>query len=427
MMDKSNQEILETLKQIYRNKNLIKEVSTASPSISGGKNVKIPPSGSHAGQSGWQSGNAWDIGMSVGDPVYSVADGTVKTFADYGPKVKKVGNKKLFGAGFTVDSADGLPDVYYTHLMNPQVRKGDKVKCGQLLGFVMDFPGSSFDHLHIGIEDNNIKRFIDSSGNLNCAKGKKLTSKEFEGPQKIRKSTSSDFDDDELDGGLDLGSIGNSVVSSLTSGPGGRYSGADSFVATLAKSILGGNLKESFSYGSFGKNANKGTSKIILPSSDNSTVESPVDGIVKSTNFLGCTNELSILHEVGDEEFHLTYCGISNPSVRVGDSLSKGDKIGDTRTDIIIRAFSLTGNLLDFDYIQSKKTKKTKKEKDSETRNKKRYKSTPREYPGPPRYSNPDNFFPDLLRLPFKIISKLTEQKPTKKLDENIERIKRLL
>jgi murein DD-endopeptidase MepM/ murein hydrolase activator NlpD len=152
-------------------KNLV-EVSDTSNSLLGGNSVKIPADGAHAGQSGWQSNNAWDIKASIGTPVYAVVGGTVKTYSDYGPTPIKKDGKTLFGAGFTVDSNDGLPDVYYTHLKDVTVKQGGKVECGQLLGYVMDFPGSDYDHLHIGVETGNIKQFLNDDGTLKCSNGK---------------------------------------------------------------------------------------------------------------------------------------------------------------------------------------------------------------------------------------------------------------
>jgi peptidoglycan hydrolase-like protein with peptidoglycan-binding domain len=141
----------------------------------GGSNMTIPQDGAHGGQSGWQSSNAWDIKASIGDPVFALVGGTVQTFSDYGADVIKRGNKKLYGQSFTVDSDGGLPDIYYTHLQGAKVRKGDKIECGQLIGYVMDFPGSSYDHVHIGVESgHNIREFLNDDGSLKCAKGQKL-------------------------------------------------------------------------------------------------------------------------------------------------------------------------------------------------------------------------------------------------------------
>ena len=154
---------------IDENKMFIDEVSASSSSLFGGSSVRIPANGAHKGQSGWQSNNAWDIPTPIGSPVYSVADGVVLTFTDYGPNPIRKDNKTLFGAGFTVNSANGLPDVYYTHLKDCTVGKGSQVQCGQLLGYVMDFPGSDYDHLHIGVEPgHDIREFLNPDGTLKC-------------------------------------------------------------------------------------------------------------------------------------------------------------------------------------------------------------------------------------------------------------------
>ena len=151
----------------------LKEVS--SDSLLGGSNVTIPQDGAHGGQSGWHSSNAWDIKASIGDPVFALAGGTVQVFSDYGSDVIKRGGKKLYGQSFTVNSDGGLPNIYYTHLKGATVGKGDKIQCGQLIGYVMDFPGSSYDHVHIGVESgHNIREFLNDDGSLKCAKGQKL-------------------------------------------------------------------------------------------------------------------------------------------------------------------------------------------------------------------------------------------------------------
>jgi murein DD-endopeptidase MepM/ murein hydrolase activator NlpD len=152
-------------------KNLV-EVSDTSNSLFGGDSVKIPADGAHKGQGGWQSNNAWDIKASIGAPVYAVVGGTLKTYSDYGPTPIKKDGKTLFGGSFTVKSDEGLPDVYYTHLKDVKVRQGSRVECGQLLGYVMDFPGSDYDHLHIGVETGHIRQFLNDDGTLKCSDGK---------------------------------------------------------------------------------------------------------------------------------------------------------------------------------------------------------------------------------------------------------------
>ena len=169
-MNKIINNILESFDIILNeNKSSLNEVSSTSSSLFGGSSVKIPADGAHAGQSGWQSNNAWDIPTPIGSPVYAVADGVVATFTDYGPTPIRKHGKTLFGAGFTVNSSNGLPNVYYTHLKDCTISQGSNVKCGQLLGYIMDFPGSDYDHLHIGVETgHNIKEFLNANGTLKC-------------------------------------------------------------------------------------------------------------------------------------------------------------------------------------------------------------------------------------------------------------------
>jgi hypothetical protein len=167
--------ITRLFEEIKSSKNSINEILTGSEELFGGSPVRIPRDGAHAGQSGWASGNAWDVAGSIGTPVYAIADGQAVTFTDYGSKVITRDGKKLFGQSFTVQSYDGLPSVYYTHLTGSPIRRGSKVSCGEFLGVIMDFPGSSYDHVHIGVESGSIRQFLNDDGTLKCATGQDIT------------------------------------------------------------------------------------------------------------------------------------------------------------------------------------------------------------------------------------------------------------
>ena len=167
--------ITRLFEEIKSSKNSINEILTGSEELFGGSPVRIPRDGAHAGQSGWASGNAWDVAGSIGTPVYAIADGQAVTFTDYGSKVINRDGKKLFGQSFTVQSYDGLPSVYYTHLTGSPIRRGSKVSCGEFLGVIMDFPGSSYDHVHIGVESGSIRQFLNDDGTLKCATGQDIT------------------------------------------------------------------------------------------------------------------------------------------------------------------------------------------------------------------------------------------------------------
>ncbi len=167
--------ITRIFEEIESSKKSINEILSGSDELFGGSPVRIPRDGAHAGQSGWASGNAWDIAGSIGTPVYALASGVAVTFRDYGDKVIATDGKKLFGQSFTVDSDGDLPSVYYTHLYGSSIRKGSRVECGELLGYIMDFPGSSYDHVHIGVENGNIRQFLNDDGTLRCAAGQDIT------------------------------------------------------------------------------------------------------------------------------------------------------------------------------------------------------------------------------------------------------------
>lgn len=132
-------------------------------------NMNSGPS-AHAG-SDWQSKNAYDIPGPIGTKVYSITSGVVKKVFDSGSSIIKVPGKKIYGTQVSIESKDGNPDIFYTHLKNVDVKKGDEIKCGQYIGEIMDFPGSSYDHVHIGAEfGNDLKSLMDYGGKLKCKK-----------------------------------------------------------------------------------------------------------------------------------------------------------------------------------------------------------------------------------------------------------------
>jgi hypothetical protein len=63
-MDKNLKAILETFDSLENSKKII-ESSDFSGDLFGGKTVKVPKDGAHAGQSGWPSRDAWDIPTSI--------------------------------------------------------------------------------------------------------------------------------------------------------------------------------------------------------------------------------------------------------------------------------------------------------------------------------------------------------------------------
>jgi len=83
-------------------------------------------------------GGALDFPVAPGTPIYAVADGTVLNSADMGAG----------GNMATIKHADGTITGYAHMIELPLVKVGDKVKAGQIIGFVGSTGRSTGPHLH---------------------------------------------------------------------------------------------------------------------------------------------------------------------------------------------------------------------------------------------------------------------------------------
>lgn len=298
-------------KILSENKLFVSEVSASSTELFGGKNVKIPRAGAHAGQSGWQSSNAWDIMAPIGTPVYALADGVAQTFSDYGRSIIKTQGKKLYGQSFTVKSDGGLPDIYYTHLEGSPIKKGSKIRCGQFLGYIMDMPNSSADHVHIGVSKGDISQFLDSNGKLKCGGGGITGEVGDYKPQKDSDDTSI-FGDTESK--LSIGSP----------------SQLDDFGTSFGGYVT---MREGF-----GRDVKERYGSITIPAKSNEKIKSPVPGkVVQSKYSSSCLNAITI--KIDKDLGYLQYCGISSPSVSVGSSVKEGTILGKTSNDVEVLYF----------------------------------------------------------------------------------------
>jgi hypothetical protein len=108
----------------------------------------------------WQSDNAWDIFAPAGSVVNSYTDGKVL-------KVKASGKRsgKIYGTQVTVTGDEGYPDIFYTHLKNVNLQKGDVVKVGDKIGEVSEWDTSpKSTHVHIGLpRGNHLKDLLKNS------------------------------------------------------------------------------------------------------------------------------------------------------------------------------------------------------------------------------------------------------------------------
>jgi murein DD-endopeptidase MepM/ murein hydrolase activator NlpD len=328
---------------------LMNEVANNSDELLGGASVTIPIAGAHKGQTGWHSNNAWDIMSDIGTPVYAIADGIVGKFHDYGDKVIERDGKRLFGQSFTVKSDNNLPSVYYTHLKDSPVKEGDKISCGQYIGSVMDFPNSDADHVHIGVETGDISQFLNSNGTLKCSKGEKSSD------SSSKKDTSSISKSVSFDQNLSV----NKPVK-------------DDFVYNIAKKI--GDLflpknesRQIEEQKNFGRGVQNRFGRIIIPGDLNSKIKSPISGVVDNSRYSSsCKNQITIKNEDNDKVY-LEFCGIDTPLVRNGSLVSEGQIIGKTDSDVDVTFYNSSWNRI---HIGDNFEVKKPKHKDTETNKK---------------------------------------------------------
>jgi murein DD-endopeptidase MepM/ murein hydrolase activator NlpD len=312
LMEREIKKILESFDELlYKNTSLLNEFEDSSDDLFGGSNVSIPPNGEHKGQKGWQSNNAWDIMTQIGTPVYAIASGTLKTFNDYGPKPIHRNGKTLFGIGFTVNSDNNLPDVYYTHLKDTKVKKGDKVVCGQLLGFVMDYPGSEDDHLHIAVESgHDIREFLNSDGSLKCRSSDMEDTPDYgEYWNSLLKMTE---EKDILKIYNVISEIKNEFKSNLIS------------EAVLQEPVP---IPSSFQ-GNFGEvRPTEIHPGVDIPAASGTQIKAPADGVVEqaASNNPKCGGTIDINYGNG---LWSRFCHVKRIDVKAGDKVTQGQVVG---------------------------------------------------------------------------------------------------
>ena len=424
-MNKIINNIFESFDIILKeNKSSLNEVSSTSSSLFGGSSVKIPADGAHAGQSGWPSNNAWDIAAAPNTPVYAIASGKVITMNNYGTDLIETEGKRLYGYGFTVDSTDNLPDVYYTHLTTVSVKQGDNIQCGQFLGYVMKSPKSvNYDHVHIGVETGNIRKFLNPNGTLKC--GGSITGELSEPVKSTDKSDSDNNNDNNIE---------TAFIRQLV---------------TPLHGVITKGITEEKVYSKLGNEISSKFGNIIIPSRGNTKIKSPINGVVNNYHSdRHCTNKISIEHSIDDKLYYLQFCNISKPEIRDGKKVSKGDIIGSTSSDVTVSLYDKGLNRLNLPTMLNKEINKKEKSTNviSKTKNKDENNNNNNNY-DKKEITYYDPLLPWLGKKIFDVGKKIQDKMPSitkggepktknffnkygmsnKKVDENIERIKTLL
>jgi hypothetical protein len=109
---------------------------------------------------------------------------------------------------------------------------------------------------------------------------------------------------------------------------------------------------------SFGKNISNRYGKVIIPKDTNPKIKSPISGEIVDKYASGCVNPVTIKN-TDKKPIYLQFCGISSPSVRSGQSISNGETLGGTDTDVEVTMYNSSWNRIgitdnSFDNRQSK-------------------------------------------------------------------------
>ena len=200
-------------------------------------------------------------------------------------------------------------------------------------------------------------------------------------------------------------------------------------------------LKEEKLYSKLGNRTSSSFGRITIPSTSNSKIKSPVNGVVnnyRSDN--SCDNQITIQHNFEGHSYYLQFCGITEPEVRDGQRVSKGTVLGNTSSDVIVSVYNKGWERINIEKMLNKETDQTppmkkivnKRDDDNDDDDKDKGDKKEKEY-----YDPYGIWFFNKVKEKMPSISKGGEPKISnffnkyglsgKKVNENIERIKKLL
>lgn len=136
-----------------RLKDLANNAGNAGSGLSGNDNFLWPVAGAHITQyTGWRTHPVYgyhschtgiDLGASSGTPIRSVEDGIVGYVGNGGP----------YGRYTLISHGDGIV-TFYAHQSRQAVKDGDRVKRGEIIGYVGTTGWSTGAHLHFEVRKN---------------------------------------------------------------------------------------------------------------------------------------------------------------------------------------------------------------------------------------------------------------------------------
>jgi len=201
--------------------------------------------------------------------------------------------------------------------------------------------------------------------------------------------------------------------------------GAGKFARDIGKQILNViGIKESFEPSSFGNNVQSNRGKVMIPKKTNSKIKSPVSGVIVDINTSqSCINQTVIEFNEG----YLEYCGITNPSLKTGGKVRIGDSLGTTNSNVTVTLYSRKKNKTNIE-LNNDENPKVEKPKNRDSLLVKGYhnlKKSSKEKELELKKDKPEQPTNSLLVRGYRKLKKSFDT--PKKLEENIERIKKLL
>lgn len=116
-----------------------------------GKLIGTPYSGTHT-LGNWESDKAVDIAVPVGTPVVAPADGVI------GSQIGALGSNNPRMAGLRVHLDGPADSFYFAHLSKLNVRPGQRVRAGQIIGWSGAANGVA--HLHFASEHRDPRAYV---------------------------------------------------------------------------------------------------------------------------------------------------------------------------------------------------------------------------------------------------------------------------
>jgi murein DD-endopeptidase MepM/ murein hydrolase activator NlpD len=362
-----------------------------------------------------------DIPVPSGTEIKAPADGVI---------VAAIANQHPCGGTLDIDYGNGFWSRF-CHVKRIDVKNGDKVSQGQVVGLTgggsNDFGkgNSGGPHLHFTLKkDGQRVDPIQYMGKFNLG-NQKLSD--------IKPSTDTSTDDDDNDDDTETtsGNIETEFIKKL--------------VAPLAAAVTKG-LTEEKIYSKIGNKVSNRFGSIIIPSNGNDKIKSPIDGVINNLRYnSSCVNKISIEHSIDGKLYYLQFCGISKPNVKDGRRVSKGDIIGNTSSDVSVSLYDKGLNkvnlpaMLDKNVSTNTSSNKEQGKENNQSNDSSNDSSKKREYYDPIYASIGKKILDIGKKIQDKIPSTTKGGEPkiknffnkygmtTKKVDENIERIKTLL